>query len=285
MKMISYSGWKFLKFTNFNVFIESILHSTIDLFWNKVMNNLDNTKIIIVILRVEMSDGSYLTLSPILRINKSDKALFIKIISDYVYLISSNIYSLHVTHVIFQYKLLNKDTNKQVNSILNKSISSSSYYFGTYNLPLTTDLSNWGKLTIHGDYLLIKSEKYESDILVTVQGFRQVYNFKLEDRIILTIIDYFGDSHNSFTRVINNNSFIISNGEVVSKSVEFKIRFLSAMYYIKSRINIILESDLLALVIDKIAKVVLIIFYSVAVISYIGAIITLIYLFIHLFIN
>lgn len=283
--MISFTGWKFLKLTNFNFFIVSNLHSTIDLFWNKVMNNLENTKIISVIIRVEMSDGSYLTLSPILRIDKSDKALFIKILEDYVYLISSNIYSLHVTHVIFQYKLLNKDANKQVNSILNKSISFSSYYSGTYNLPLTTDLSNWGKVTIHGDDLLIKSENYESDIQVSYQGFRQVYDFKLDDRIILTVIDYFGDSHDSFTRVINNNSFIISNGEVVSKSVEFKIKLLSAMYYIHSIVNIILESDFMTWVINIFAKVVLTIFLIVAVVSYIGTIITLIDLLIKLVIN
>lgn len=69
-------GREFLKLTNYNVFIVSNLHSAIDLFWNKVMNNLENTKNISVIIRVEMSDGSYLTLTPILRIDKSDKALF-----------------------------------------------------------------------------------------------------------------------------------------------------------------------------------------------------------------
>lgn len=52
-----------------------------------------------------------------------------------------------------------------------------------------------------GDDLLVKSENYESDILVSVQGFRQVYDFKLDDRIILTVIDYFGDSHDSFTHL------------------------------------------------------------------------------------
>lgn len=285
MEMISFTGWKFLKFPNLNVFIVSNLHSTIDLFWNKVMNNLESTKFISVIIRVEMSDGSYFTLCPILRIGKFDKALFIQILEDYVYLISSNIYSLYVKNVIFQYKLLNKVANKQVNSILNKSISFSSYYFGTYNLPLTTYLNNWGKVTKLGNGLLVKSENYESDIHVSVQGFRQVYEFKLDDRIILTVIDYFGDSHDSFTRVINNNSFIISNGEVVSKSVEFKIKFLSAMYYINSIVNRILESDFMTWLINLFAKVVLTIFLIVAVVCYIGTPIAFIYFLIKLFIN
>lgn len=285
MEMISFTGWKFLKFSNLNVFIVSNLHSTIDLFWNKVMNNLESTKFISVIIRVEMSDGSYFTLCPILRIGKFDKALFIQILEDYVYLISSNIYSLYVKNVIFQYKLLNKVANKQVNSILNKSISFSSYYFGTYNLPLTTYLNNWGKVTKLGNGLLVKSENYESDIHVSVQGFRQVYEFKLDDRIILTVIDYFGDSHDSFTRVINNNSFIISNGEVVSKSVEFKIKFLSAMYYINSIVNRILESDFMTWLINIFAKVVLTIFLIVAVVCYIGTPIAFIYFLIKLFIN
>lgn len=285
MAVINFTGWEFLKLNNLNVFIESDLHSAIDSFWNKVMNKLENTQRISVILRVEMTDGSYLTLCPILKFYKSDKALLTKILEDYVSLISNNNSSLHVKHVIFQYKLLNKDANNILNSVVNKSISSSSYYFGTYNLPLTTDLSKWGKVTIHADGFLVKSENYESDIQVSVQTFRQVYNFKLDNRIILTVVDYFGDSHDSFTRVINNQTFIINNGELVLKSIEYKIKFLSAMYIINSIINKILESDFMTWVINIFARVVLIILFIVAVVSYIGTIITFLYYFISIFIN
>ena len=47
------------------------------------------------------------------------------------------------------------------------------------------------------------------------------------EKVIRTVIDFFGESHDSFTRTINNQNFVISNGEIVFKSVERKTKFIT----------------------------------------------------------
>ena len=47
------------------------------------------------------------------------------------------------------------------------------------------------------------------------------------EKVILTVIDYLGDTHDYFTRIINNQTFIISNGKIVFKTVKRKSKFIS----------------------------------------------------------
>ena len=243
MKFVTVNnGWQFLNLPNLNIYLNNNLYLAIDLFWDLLFTKLQYTSMsrVVVILRVKISNGKYVTIVPIQIIDKSNKALFTKIVKHYIYLIKNNYSSLDITNVIFQYILLDNDTNKQLSSFNNLSISS--YYFGTYNLPLTTDLNKWGKITKVGNDLLIKSDKYESDIKVFVHKDLQTYEFILDNKIILTVTDFFGSSHDSFIRTINNQTFIINHGKVTYYSIiKYIIKSISIFYKGKYIINYILN--------------------------------------------
>ena len=58
------------------------------------------------------------------------------------------------------------------------------------------------------------------------------------------MIDYLGDTHDSFTRTINNQTFIISNGEIIFKTVKRKARFITKVNKDKILSNRFLTFDI-----------------------------------------
>lgn len=272
-------GWQFLNLPNLNIFLGNNLYLAIDLFWDSIFNNLEiyptPAKRVEVILRVKTSDGEYVTIVPLQIIDESNKTSFTLVLENYVYLIK-NYNSLDVKNVIFQYRFLEKDSKKKVDLL--KNISISSYYFSTYNFPLTTDLNHWGKISNIGKELLIRSDKYESEIKVSVDKDKQTYEFILDNKIILKVVDFFGSSHNSFIRTIHNQIFIVNKGKV---SYYFFVKFIIKVisYFYKAKIFITNFLNFSSTILFKVFITAYLIF---SIFIYLAVLATIIWIFIYL---
>ena len=54
-----------------------------------------------------------------------------------------------------------------------------------------------------------------------------MYEFIIDEKTILKVVDYFGVDNINFSRVIGNESFIIKNGKLVFKTKEKSCNFIS----------------------------------------------------------
>ena len=120
--------------------------------------------------------------------------------------------TISIFNIMFQYILLNSDATTDIPNIIPNNVNS--YNFGDYNFPLTTDLAQWGRIISRkGNELTLENDSYDDVfIVVNTSSDKQTYNFVIDEKVIISITDYLSTSHNSFTRVINKQTFIINNG-------------------------------------------------------------------------
>jgi hypothetical protein len=252
------NAWKYHKISNLNIFVKTDFNHAFDDFWSAVMNN--QTKVIGLLLKVKGTNGSILTLGPLIKFTKTDRSLLRKVLMEYINIKGNNYSDIEISSVIFQFIELDSNATTNIKGIEHKKPKS--YQFGNNNLPLTTDLSKWGKVTKVGKDILIKSDNYESDIWVSIQNNKQVYKFKIEDKIILTVIDYLGKDSSNFIRSVNKHSFIISNGEIIFKSIERKTKFITKILKDKNLSNNFLTFDIETRKINGVHKPYCISFYD-----------------------
>lgn len=81
-------------------------------------------------------------------------------------------------------------------------------------------------------------------IVVTTLSDKQVYEICIDDKAIRIITDIFGKTHNSFTRTISNQTFIVRNGEILFKTVERNCKFINKISKNKVISNRFLTLDL-----------------------------------------
>jgi hypothetical protein len=192
----------------------------LSIFWFNVMRKLDLNTTVGVLLKVEFNDGSIKTLSYLQKVNKTDFNDLSDILCDYVNLRSEDYNSKIIIKVVFQYIILGEAIkteivkSKQMNNLI------PTFSFSGFNLPLTTDLTKWGEIISNknGKVLIMFNEETEIVIDVKISSNKQTYKFMIEDKILLTIVDTYGNNSTSFTRTVNDKKLIIENGIIVFKS-------------------------------------------------------------------
>ena len=143
-------------------------------------------------------------------------------------------------------------------------IKAQTYSFGDYNYPLTTDIAHWGKvIKVKGNVTTLENDSYD-DVFIEIEtsSEKQTYSFYVDDKVIASITDLFGSSHNSFTRTINNQTFVISNGQVVFKTTIKPTRFISKIGTDKHLTNKFITLDIETRVINHVHSPYLISFYD-----------------------
>lgn len=167
-------GWQYFTLPNINIFNKSEFNKAFDTFWSSVMRNIPNSQVIGVLIKVKDTNGSYITLGPLCKINrKSDRANLRTTLFHYVGNKGNRYSSFTVSSIIFQYIYINSTT--EIPEIEENKVND--YSSGDYNYPLSTDLSNWGTVVNKRDNkTTLINEKYEGiQIVVSTFSEKQVY--------------------------------------------------------------------------------------------------------------
>jgi hypothetical protein len=245
-------GWQYLTLQNMNIFVQTDFNKALDQFWNQVMHKMNDERIVGVLLKIKLSDGSLKTIAPLQKVTKNNLELIRKVLNFFISMKSNDYYSLETSGIIFQYNILNKDADASIVTPLKREVKN--YSFGNYDLPLSTDLSLWGEIIEKhvGKVIIGYGSKY-SDIFIHVRTFfdKQTYKFYIEDKKVLEIVDILGLNSESFTRTVDNKkTFIIKNGEIVFKSQIRKVDSISIIKPCKKLVDKFLTLDLETRTID-----------------------------------
>jgi hypothetical protein len=137
-------GWQYLTLQNVNIFVKESLDESLDQFYNQVMHKMNDSRVVGVLIKVHLPNGEYKTIMPLQRITKLSFKTFRTTAHLYVNLKGNYYTSLEIDKIQFQYVILNKGA-KAENFLPNSNVIKD-YKFGSYSLPLSTDLKLWGTI-------------------------------------------------------------------------------------------------------------------------------------------
>jgi hypothetical protein len=247
-------GWQYLTLQNKNIFVKDDFNQSLDLFWTKVMNNLDNGRVVGVLLKVRFSDNSLKSFSSLQKLSKSDLELARKVFNFFINTKGNNYQDELVSDIIFQYIILNKGAKAEIVEPIKNEINY--YKINGYNLPLTTDLTKWGEITEQkGNKIILGYGSKYSDVSIEVRtsSIKQSYKFMIEDKKVLELVDTLGNNPTSFTRIIEKTKkFIVENGIIVFESHQRNVESISTIDPCKELTNKFLTLDLETRTIDGI---------------------------------
>lgn len=181
-------GWQYLTLLEINIFEVKKLRKALSIFWFNVMKKLDLNTTVGVLLKVEFNDGSKRTLSYLQKVNKTDFNDLSDILCDYVNLRSEDYNSKIIAKVVFQYIILGESIKTEI--VKSKALNNllPTFSFSGFNLPLTTDLTKWGKIIKNtGKELSIKRLGFNGLINISILDGKHIINFITAGRIILTV--------------------------------------------------------------------------------------------------
>lgn len=106
------------------------------------MSDLPKSQVIGLLVKVIDTNGSYITLGPLYRINKtSDSSHLRATLLHYLESKGSTYQKFDVSELIFQYIYLNSNITDIPKIVTPKPVN---YKTADYNYPLSTDLTHWG---------------------------------------------------------------------------------------------------------------------------------------------
>ena len=150
-KQLNFNKWQQFPYrlTN-NVIGLGEIAQALNLFNKNVLDKLTD-QYILIIFKIRTSDNLYRTISSLQRINKDDRDKMLSLFREYWNLKIDNYSQDKLTEIIFQYKII--DTASLItSSLINKprtaQNSKKALKFGSFKLPQTMDLYQWGDVQL-----------------------------------------------------------------------------------------------------------------------------------------
>jgi len=241
----------YLTKSNFNLLNDYSIEFALRDFWEIIMEKLPEGKFIYFLLRIKYEDNDYKTLSIIQKVNKNDFDKIFRIYTKDLNYKSEDYQTDPLEKIMVTYKIISDDKLESKES----KISGSKKYkkdigtfkFWGYNLPNTMDFTQWGKIILSTDDVTIIKKYNSSDIFNITKN--KDYNFiqlKDKDLLIFEFYDYFNDSKNlnTFTRIINDQEYNFIDGELITKIIKRKTKFIKSIKTNKDITNNFITLDI-----------------------------------------
>lgn len=219
----------------------------IDKFYRDVFSNLDNDKFLLVIFRIKTIDNLHRNISTIQRVNKNDINKLKDVILAYWKLKSENYNQEALLDLIINYKLIDNKFNivkSKLNKPNKKVHRSKLLKFGSFKLPQTMDLYEWGdvQFILNDTEAMVLKFKSHAQYHIKFKDNNTMYvDYIVKDHVILSFVDELNDKSNlgTFTRTIKNQKFKFINGILDFKEKTFilpKITKLKKAPFLKNEI-------------------------------------------------
>lgn len=148
---------------------------------------------------------------------------------------------MNLSHIVYTYKIITKTEEESSGSVqrsrLNKYTSrikqpSNSINFKGFNLPITMDFFEWGKVIVQSEsFALVK--KHNSKINYHIEILDKYLNvsLKIKDKSILEFTDTILETGklNSFIRKIKNQEYIFIDGKLIVKKIKKQTKFITKL--------------------------------------------------------
>jgi hypothetical protein len=212
-----------------------VLNAYITHFWNDVfkpINNLSNSKHLMLMCKVEFVDTGYRTLGHLRKVNYSDKELYLNYLSEKLNYLDDSYITNPISKIIFSYMIsdgLAPDNRGLILDTQGKEIHT--HRFNNMNLPISMDPADYGTIiaTTHFPsfirYIVTDNDKNYRNYRIDMSLDGLTNNVSIMGAAVLNWVDTcFGEG---FKREINKSTIYFVNGEIVLRKQQFPAKPLT----------------------------------------------------------
>src|ERR1700692_1673194 len=244
-----------------------LIKEMLNKFWDEIMNRIDN-KMVILLFRIQFEDKTYRTIGNLQKIDRSNLFELYKLLTKLLSIINDEYKTLAIIKLVFSYKIIETDNkNSKIDSFNIKNIKLPTFKFYGYNLPLTLDFKKWGtQISYSNNEYIIKRTNSDLFYNITVEPlFNIIKIIDSDNMIILTfkdVKDINSQDNSTFTRIINNQTYHINNGELIVKTLKKSNNLLTKLNKDKNLMNKFITLDIETQTINNIMSPYSICFYD-----------------------
>ena len=194
-----------------SIFSRDLLEKNLDLFWNKIVENISKDQHILFLFRLQWSDTQFVTIGNLQRLNKEDKDYILDFIMEEIkdrgeYYLEQSIISIVFSYGIREGRALEKVIQTQVQY----------HNYQHHKLPITMDPLQYGRLikNIDNTYFIQINDK-NTAVITQFKDHNEV-EFYRSGILYYKFIDKWLDEL-SFTRIIGKKEFIFNIKTIIIK--------------------------------------------------------------------
>ena len=245
-------NWNDFKFEIKNInFSSKLLKDKLDIFWNEVMENkLQDNQHIWLLFRIQWSNGQFVTIGKLVKLNKEDKDWLFDFIMKNIDDKSEYYKEEFIKSMIFNYTIKKGRAKDKITfDSINSTLSYQYYYH--HKLPITINPLEYGKLIEqNGNKFTIQVNRTNIAIITQFDDFNEVKLFK-EGDLVYEYKDHKIDE-STFVRTIHNKKFTFKNNELVLLNIEKSVKFINNLLITQRLTNKIITMDIETLIKDGI---------------------------------
>jgi hypothetical protein len=232
-----------------------LIKEMLNKFWDEIMNKIDN-KMVLLLFRIKFEDNTYRTIGNLQKIDRSNLFQLYEILTDLLSIINDEYKTLAIIKLVFSYKIIETDNkNSKIDSFNIKNIKLPTFKFYGYNLPNTMNLKLWGTQVSHeNNHYKIKRANSNLFYDITIEPLWNIIKIiNSNNMTILTFKDIPDiNNNNSFTRIINNQTYYFNNGELIVKTLNKINNLLTKLNKDKKLINKFITLDIETKIINNV---------------------------------
>src|SRR6266498_3285900 len=203
-----------------------IVNKYIDIFWNDIMNKLDNKQYILLLFRIKFINSNYSTIGELQKINKNSKKDLVKYLKNIINISFDAYKDIPISSIIFSYGIRKGDIKVPSNNTAIK-IKYHTYY--NNKLPVTIIPEEYGKIiSKSGNIYFILSDSatiiLEQSEDKTINSVKYIKDLKVLFSWVDTIISL---DNKKFTRKIGKSTYHYENGDLVLYTIAKKTKAMS----------------------------------------------------------
>lgn len=236
-----------LKWNDFEVKIKdklltkNLIKYSLNLFWNENIINLREDQFILIQFKVKISTGIFRSISHVQTVQKKDFNILLESFLIFWDIRSEDYKLTEIESVIYSFQIIEQNNMEITKSKITKlniyskdKKETPKFHFKGYNLPSTMDISKWGNLIYLNEdcsKALIYRANSKAEYHVILYSNYLLCEIKYKDKTIIRFKDEMLDKTDlsTFKRIIDKQTYIFKEGNLVLKSKHVLTSFLSKL--------------------------------------------------------
>lgn len=232
--MINVNKWNTVEYiTPLSTLQINSIKDSLSLLWKDVFFKLENKQLFRIQFKLRLKNTGYISVSHIQIFNNEDLDTAIEIFNEFWSIKEDNYAQLEVEKIVYTYFIIDDESSIKERRVLrsHKRLKAEPFKIMGYSLPNTMDLSAWDDVLFSSDYkeAWIAKNKSKAEYYVKLNDNSLDVELRLNNSLLLSFTDTAKDTRNltSFTRKLNNQTYIFEDGDLKLKMIERKCKMFT----------------------------------------------------------
>jgi hypothetical protein len=224
---------------NFEILKRTDIEICLNKFYEEIMNQLNDDRYILIILKIKKSEGLFRSISRMQRLNKKDFNKLYDILIESWNIKNEEYHSWLIESIILNYTILPSEEETRSSKLLKpkrdkypKKVYEKIKTLG-YNFPNTMDITKWGSVQFLKNYTeaIVYKLFSNAEYHIKIEEKCLTVDYKINGKTILSFTDTMEDVNNlgTFTREFENQIYNFINGKLILKRKINKVAKLKTL--------------------------------------------------------